>query len=298
MITTRLRSTAINARNEALCRQPKLQKLIQYGAVRGYLPKSIYRRIQPIGVVTLHAPDGSPFRYESFEEDSHGRNIVWRDMRDWEPTTQPLLFSLAKRSEVFVDVGAHTGLYSLLACLANPELRVFACEPNPDLARRIEANVLLNELGDRITIVEAAMSDTSGSATLSVPRKRSHAASLRSPDPGEGAVEVKVKTGDELLAGLPVDLVKIDAEGLEAKVLRGMTEVLRARSPKLVVECLDGAALNSARDVVADLGYHHIFHIGPGCVTSVEASFPGPSAQFSNFLFSTEPYSERGAFSG
>jgi FkbM family methyltransferase len=292
MTTTTLRSTAINVRDGILRRSPAMQRFIQHGATHGYLPRRIYRRFQPIGVATLHAPDGSPFRYESFEDDGLGRTIVWPDMRDWEMTTQPLLFSLAKRSEVFVDVGAHTGIYSVLACLANPELQVVACEPNPALVERIEANAALNGLGNRITVVTTALSDTSGSAILSIPHKRSDVASLRAPGPGEVALEVNVMTGDELLAGLPVDLVKIDVEGLESAVLRGMAEVLRAREPKLIVECLDRAALDRARHVAAGLGYRHILHISSRGVAPVGDCFQGPEKRWANFLFSTDPYSE------
>ncbi|WP_240134358.1 FkbM family methyltransferase [Streptomyces sp. MUM 178J] len=292
MTTTSLRSTAISIRNGIVRRSPAMQRLIQQGATRKCLPKALYRRLQPIGVATLHAPDGSPFRYECFEEDGFGRMIVWRDMRDWERTTQPLLYSLAKKSRVFVDVGAHTGIYSILGCLANPELRVIACEPNPGLAERIRANAALNGLTERLTVVAAALSDAPGNATLSIPRRRTHAASLRAPLQGETTLEAEVTTGDALLSGMPVDLVKIDVEGLESQVLGGMSEILRTRAPHLIIECLDSAALESARRVVTPAGYRHVYHISAQGIVPVTGRFRDPDLLYTNFLFCARPYSD------
>ena len=93
----------------------------------------------------MHAPDGTPFRYDSdFAHDRLAQHVVWTDLEDWERTVQSVLCELARTAEVFVDVGAYSGIHTVMACAANPGLRAVACEPNPIKLEQIAANVVLN----------------------------------------------------------------------------------------------------------------------------------------------------------
>lgn len=210
---------------------------------------------------------------------------MWTDLRDWEATTHPVLFALATRAAVFVDVGAYSGLYTVLACIANPALRAVTFEPNPHKLAQLATNMTANGLQDRVTIVGAALAARSGRATLTIPADDS-TATLRGPARGDRTVEIAVTTGDAALAGLPVDLVKIDVEGFEAEVLTGMSGVLAARRPKVIAECLDRDALARLRDVVSEHGYRHAYHLGRAGLTPVEDGFVHPRG-LPNYLFTT-----------
>ncbi|GAA2084251.1 FkbM family methyltransferase [Actinomadura alba] len=272
------------AHRHVFWRVPGLQRLVRAGAGRGYVAPAVWRRLQPLGQWTLHAPDGTPFVYDAVEHDGLARHIVWTDMRDWESTTQPVLFDLARRSEVFVDVGAYSGIYTLLACVANPRLRAVAFEPNPVKLPQLRSNVIVNGLQDRVTIVGKALAAEAGCATLTIPSDDS-AASLGTARPSVRTVDVDVTTGDEALGDLPVGLIKIDVEGFEPEVINGMPRLLRTWRPRIIAECLNPDSLDKVRESASAFGYRHAYHLTREGPIRLEARSFHPC----NYLFATEP---------
>lgn len=144
----------------------------------------------------------------------------------------------------FVDVGANFGYFALLGAAAvGPSGRVVALEPDPRMAAELAANVALNAL-EQVTVLRAAAADRSGTATLAGFREEGGNWGVSSLIPGgaEGPdrFEVACARLDELLddAGVDgVDLAKVDVEGAEALVLRGMAGGLRrGRYRRVLVE--------------------------------------------------------------
>jgi len=292
------RSAAKAARDAALRRVPGLEGLVRAGARRGVIPAPVWRRLQPIGPCELHAPDGTPFLYVPFAHDGLARHVVWTDLRHWETGTHRVLFGLARGAGVFVDVGAYSGLYTLLACLADRRLRAVAFEPNPRKLPQLACHVAVNGLAHRVRIVGEALGERPGTATLAIPSDDS-AASLRAAAAGERSVRVPVTTGDARLRGLPVGLVKIDVEGREAEVLRGMAGLLRARRPHVIAECLEPGALARVWHTLSGLGYRHAFHLAPDGPRPLGPIGRGPDAAFPrchpNHLFTAAPMPPAGA---
>lgn len=166
-----------------------------------------------------------------------------------ESLQRDFLFGLYDRAELelvrrelrggdFVDVGAHIGMYSLVAA-AGTSGRVLALEPNPAAREQLVANVRLNGLANVIVVGKAAAA-APGRAQLHVPATPDP--SFSSLEPGrfaEGApVEVEVTTVDDEVEvhGLRPTLVKIDVEGRELDVVAGMARTLAAHRPTLLVE--------------------------------------------------------------
>lgn len=290
MRTSNWRELAKAGRDGLLRRSPSLQRAIRELARREKLPSSVLRRLHPCGVWTLHAPNGAPFLYNAdFGNDRLARHIVWTDLRCWEATVQQVLFELARTAEVFVDVGAYSGIYTLLACVANRDLRAVACEPNPFKIEQLRSNVQLNCLDDRVTIVAEALSSSVGRARLTMPSDDSQSSLLEISDElGTSQVEVEVTTGDELLRGGRVDLIKVDVEGFEPEVFAGFADVLAAHQPSVIVECLDQQALLRARAVTSRFGYHHVYHIDIHGLVPIDNEFVHPY-RCPNYLFRTQP---------
>ncbi|WP_433445540.1 FkbM family methyltransferase [Nonomuraea sp. CA-141351] len=265
-----------------------VQRLVREAALRGHLSSTVWRRLHPSGVWKLHAPDGTPFFYHSVSTtDLLARRIVWTDMRDWERSTQRLLFELAKDVDVFVDVGAYSGIYSILACIANPRLRVVAFEPNPEMLPSLMANIVANDLAERVTVVNKALSSSCGHAELSVPSDNS-AASLLPVAAGQAVVRIEVTTGDQALENLPVGLVKIDVEGLETRVLEGMSNVIKWHQPHIVAECLNQGALDEITEMAGKFGYEFFYHVREERLLPAGDGYRHPGGDH-NFLITPRP---------
>jgi FkbM family methyltransferase len=127
---------------------------------------------------------------------------------------------------VFVDVGANIGLVSLPVAMANSQLQVIAFEPHPGNAMALRANVAANPAAN-VDVREVALGEQPGRVHLTTDDAR-ESGWFRVSDTGQG-VEVPMDTLDRLLAGVHVDVMKVDAEGSEPAILRGAEQLLRDR---------------------------------------------------------------------
>ena len=162
----------------------------------------------------------------------------------YEPEVRELLRRALRPGAVAVDVGANCGAHTLVMAAAARGGRVIACEPNPVLRERLEANLALNSLSN-VGVRGWAVTATAGTAVLQVPRDPVHTggasllAGVHEHLAGALEVEVEAVTLDAIAEreGLErVDLVKIDVEGLEAAVLEGGGALLARDRPVLTFE--------------------------------------------------------------
>ncbi|KQU54806.1 hypothetical protein ASG72_04115 [Bosea sp. Leaf344] len=143
---------------------------------------------------------------------------------------------------VAFDVGANLGYYTLLfADRVGPTGKVIAIEPNPATFDLLQETVALNGFDRTVTLVQAAASDCSQEALeLFVPfgePKNATVAFDGGARPAELRVSVPGVSIDHLTAGLErVDFLKIDVEGAEPGVLRGMMGTIARFKPTIVLE--------------------------------------------------------------
>jgi FkbM family methyltransferase len=133
--------------------------------------------------------------------------------------------------DVFYDVGANIGVFTVFAATRIGEGRVYAFEPHLVNAARLLVNVELNALQEAVRVLSCPLSDRPGVATFDYGGLEvGTSSSGLSDQPGGGTAELKLAaTVDQLLADgalRPPHLVKIDVDGHELSVLRGMTELL------------------------------------------------------------------------
>jgi FkbM family methyltransferase len=154
----------------------------------------------------------------------------------WEPWITRAVAGAVRDGDHCLDVGANHGYFAaLLADAAGPRGRVRACEPQPRLASLVRQTLEVNGLDRRVEVVERAVTDHGGDhAVLRHPAGRLGSASLYR-ECGESTATETV-TIDELVADWPrVDVVKVDVEGAEDAVWRGMRETLRANPGVTVI---------------------------------------------------------------
>lgn len=118
------------------------------------------------------------------------------------------------------DVGANIGLYSVFAAAAGG--RVTAFEPDPSFAARLRRNSELNGLD--VSLAEVALWDAAERLTLYSDGLDGDSPALASSAAPDGSFETRTARGDD--RDPAPDVVKIDVEGAEARVLEGLTGVL------------------------------------------------------------------------
>ena len=127
-----------------------------------------------------------------------------------------------------LDIGANLGLYTVLfSRLVGESGWVTAIEPDPELFETLKTNCQINSLSN-VTLYNVAAGSSSSVGVLA--RSLVNAGDSRM-SPGHASelrrsVEVRVVTIDEIAAGERVDFIKIDVQGWEGEVIRGMHQVL------------------------------------------------------------------------
>jgi len=158
----------------------------------------------------------------------------------YEPVVQRFLRDHITLGDVFYDVGAHHGFFSV--CAGRLGAKVFAFEPAAANAQRLRRNAELNERLD-IEVTEAAVWDRDGGVELV------HGASDSEWRVVDGGTAPSITLDAFVRAHSAPSVLKIDVEGSEARVLRGAEALLRETPPIVVCE-LHGHA---ARDEVCEL---------------------------------------------
>jgi FkbM family methyltransferase len=184
-------------------------------------------------------------------------NLLSRNnLYGWETESIKWFTKFSKESNTIVDVGAYTGIYSVIAALSNPSSEVFCFEPNPKIIPNLKENITLNDLVGRVVIECYALSNAISSGRLNYHDTWSSMNSVSSADHGFGESElIQVTTLDSYFVNKKVDLIKVDIEGAELNFLRGARRVLKEDKPILLMEALDASQLESQRSELSAFGY-------------------------------------------
>lgn len=219
-------------------------------------------------------------------------DIVLRHLREgaFEYREQAFFWSYLGPGDVVLDIGAHCGIYARIAdTLVRPGGRVYAFEPNPEIAIFLRANTS----GTAIVTETVAVLDRSGSAKLSKGgRAETALSSVAYALPEQPESLVQTCTIDGFLAERQIEtvaLVKLDVEGSELAAIRGARKALEAKS--VLALMLEFAADNMRRahygagDLVRELralGYEpYAFGTGLGDFAPWEIS----DVEYQNILF-------------
>ena len=221
----------------------------------------------------------------------------------FEPHEQHAVRNLVSPGDVFLDVGANIGQYSLIASrLVGPEGTVHAFEPAPATGRMLLKNVRLNGLSN-VVVNRMAVSDRAGDAELLVNRE-SGLTSLGRTGRGEvvGVERVPCITLDAYIEQHSIGRVgflKVDVEGYEGHVLRGAQDLLE-REEDLVVMCelaeKNLGPLRQSRDRIldwiGDRGYE-VWQINSQTGGLVDCGRNGVSDRDQNFVFARPSLARR-----
>ena len=136
-----------------------------------------------------------------------------------------------------IDIGSNIGNHALYFAARLGAGRVVVIEPNPLALAPLVANVVINDLGGIIDMgaLGIGLSDVSAGGYFMGRHDRNLGATRMKPEGGD----LQVHPGDDLFEAEAPDLVKIDVEGMEMKVLAGLEQTIARARPLILIE-VDG----------------------------------------------------------
>jgi FkbM family methyltransferase len=149
--------------------------------------------------------------------------------------------------DLFIDVGANVGTFSILGGLTGAN--VVAFEPVEETFKALSANLRLNGLHSQVEARRIGIASMRGTLEFTAEEdSTNHVAGGRWPDGNQKIVAVEVTTLDDALKDLAPTMLKIDVEGYETEVIRGATQTLALPSLLSVIVELNGSGDRYAHD--------------------------------------------------
>lgn len=146
---------------------------------------------------------------------------------------------LLREGDLFVDVGANIGSYTILAGAAGA--RCVAIEPIRSAFEHLLRNINLNGLQDSVDARNIGAGSHRGMLKFTTGLDTVNHVAAESDAADGGLAEVEVDTLDSVAAGLRPLLIKIDVEGFESEVLAGAEKIMSEKSLLAVVMELNGS---------------------------------------------------------
>lgn len=232
------------------------KRLICHAIKRLKIPnEKFYRDLRFGGKFKVEFDDEEIFLY------NHGggleNEIFWNGLKNWEKDTIWLWMKLTKESNVILDIGANTGVYSLLSKSINPASEIHAFEPSVHIYNKLVKNVAINEMD--INTHDLAISNFTGEQTFyDFKSKNLTSASLSSEmmKNKSDIIEYKVNTTTLdnfiLLKGIKkIDLIKVDIEMHEPEFVEGFKQITNLR-PIIFIEILSDDVANQLNKLLKD----------------------------------------------
>ncbi|RYZ97648.1 MAG: FkbM family methyltransferase [Sphingobacteriaceae bacterium] len=159
-----------------------------------------------------------------------------------------------REGDAALDIGANIGLQSIrMSKCAGISGKVYSFEPLAHLQEKFNKNISLNKAGN-VTLFPCALSDAAAEIDLAINKQAWNQGtfSLDGFTQGNETQRVVVKVADEIeeIKNMhSLALVKIDVEGFEYHVLRGLKQTLQAHKPRIIFEYDDNYWLKTGQDI-------------------------------------------------
>lgn len=229
---------------------PPINKLIRIVLSTCHYFRITKLKIPPSGKITITLPDNKSFLIDTNQTSFLANVICWKGAFAFEYSK--IFYDLVKEMNVFVDIGANIGFYSLLAVKANNNIEVHAFEPAMGPFVYLEKNIDLNRVNNRIRKYKIALSDSIGIIDFyeyknpkykylkynlgGVSCEVNNTMSNNMEKTQVEATTLNDFANNNLQSG--IDLIKIDTEGTENKILENAKAILESIRPIIICETL------------------------------------------------------------
>lgn len=242
-------------------------------ALSPILPPKI--KIPPSGVLRIVNQSGSHLNIKTNQTSYLTKQLFWLGYQNFEYTD--IFIRLIKKVNVFYDIGANIGYYSLLARMENSNVRVVGFEPASGPLSYFRENVRLNNYKD-ITIEDVALSDREGEIKFFEIRNKKYKylqhnlagesnTGSKTTDRNFVPTIVKTTTLDNYARSAnekAIELIKMDTEGTEHMILEKAEMVLGTMRPIIICETLFNTNESALEAVLSKYGYKFFNHTEDG----------------------------------
>ena len=158
----------------------------------------------------------------------------------YEPKETEVVKKEIKKGYTVLDIGANIGYYTLIfAKLVGLEGKVYAFEPDPKNFEILKKNVQINNYKN-VVLIQKAVSDRNGEINLVLEENNTAGHNIRSDNTdGMNTINVDMTSLDEYFKNFDgnIDFIKMDVEGSEFGVIKGMKSLLaRSKNVKIMTE--------------------------------------------------------------
>lgn len=227
--------------------------------LRESISKYYQYKIPP--VLNINA-GGNPFRLTGSPWNSMASGIYWGGILGFEIMETKLINALSPNYKTALDIGANVGWFTLVMLAKNPNLKVCAFEPQPEVRDILKKNLALNHFS--AVVEDLAVSEVDGTASFHV-TDEDCTSSLLEMDGETQTLTIQTTSIDSYVKrnGLVVDFIKMDVEGNELPALLGARQTLKDQSPDMLFEIMPGQTdVTALRQILAEAGYFTAWTIG------------------------------------
>lgn len=224
-------------------------------------PQSLYKHLYFRGEFTVKSGSNT-FQLMHFGHQVENE-IFWEGLfAGWEKESMKAWGELVKNSQVILDIGANTGLYSMASASLNSQAEIYAFEPVPRVFEKLNKNIQLNS-GCNIKAYELGISNYTGSASIFDPGTDhllsvtiNEDRSIEGVRTTEKSVQVtRLDHWIEKNNLSKIDLIKLDVEYHEPMAIEGMGKYLELFRPSFLIEILTDDIAESIAGLIKGLDY-------------------------------------------
>lgn len=233
------------------------------------------------GTFVLRGNNVPSFKINTNPTSYFSKKIFWDGIEGFEFNSVKIFCEVLKNSDVFFDIGANIGYYSLLAsAIKNKNIEVYAFEPMPSAFDFLKKNIEINQFFN-IKPQKLALSNEKGTAMFysilnekfkEIPQLTGDGglSQFQSGQRTKVNFEVKIDTLNnfvsEHLGTRKIDLIKLDTEANEHRVLSGADTILKDHRPLIQCEVLKNQIEKEIEIVMSKYDYMYFRATDKGLV--------------------------------
>jgi len=240
--------------NQLLNQLKKIEELKKNNKYENFSLKELRQLPSFNGLCELYFNNLPFYMINILNDDAVPLKYLWRNY--YEELSAKLWFEMTRLDGYFFDIGAHTGIYSILGNLGKTDNNIISIEPYFLNFSRLLSNLKINNIQTKNCLLGAA-TNTEGVAKFSVKTNLDYHTSggAVSEDGNFSVSKIKI---DKLNLNKKIKGMKIDTEGHEFQVLEGAKNYIERDKPDLIFE-INEKSFNKCLELLSPYSYKYFF---------------------------------------